>query len=240
MIKDFAIQLYSVRNEIKESGYAAVFEKLAAIGYSGVEFAGCHLEAAEMLSLLTKNNLVSVGAHLGLGQLEDTFAKEIAYHEILGTKTLTISSAPFADAGETRETARRLAALAPKVKAAGFNFDFHNHAIEFETDDGKYRLEQMMESAPDVEIQLDVFWASVMKCDTAAFIKKHASRINSLHIKQADATGECVDLDKGVLDLRAIIETALANGIVTFIHEQEAFSGDPFAGLASGFKYITG
>jgi sugar phosphate isomerase/epimerase len=240
MLKDnFSIQLYSVRREIEREGFPAVLEKLAGIGYTGVEFAGYGgLSAAEMLSLLQQNGLKPVSAHIGLERLETAFDEEAAYHKTLGTPMLIVPSAPFGNAEEVRQTAARLSALAKRVGDAGFGFAFHNHDAEFALDGGQTRIETMMALAPDVELQLDVYWASRAGCDCAAFIRKHARRLVSLHIKQLDAQGGDTDLGDGILDFGTLINAGLEAGVKSFVHEQEAFSGDPFASLRNGFQHI--
>jgi sugar phosphate isomerase/epimerase len=239
MLKDFNIQLYSVRCEVWRTGLPAVLERLSGIGYTGVEFAGYGgLPVDETHLLLQQNGLRSVGTHVGLERLERAFDEEMAYNKELGTEFIIVPSAPFGSAEEVRQTAARLNALAPRVKKHGFRFAFHNHGTEFERDGPLCRLEDMMALCPDVEIQLDVFWASKMGCDCLSFIEKHTPRVSSLHIKQMDADGENVDLGDGVLDFKAMIQTGMTNGIGYFVHEQEAFSGDAFESLENGFKHI--
>jgi len=239
MIKDFSIQLYSIRDAIEKTGWEAVLEKIAAIGYTGVEFAGYGGYSAEdMKVLLDKNGLRSVGAHIGIERLEEALEEELAYHKVLGTPFIIVPYAPFASAEEVRELSARLSVLAGKVKAAGFRFAFHNHDAEFERDGADYRIEDMMSLAPDVEIELDVYWAAKKDCDCVSFIKKHADRICALHIKQIDAAGRSVDLDEGVLDFRAIIQAGLDIGVSDFIHEQEEFPADPFDSVVKGYKHI--
>jgi sugar phosphate isomerase/epimerase len=239
MIKNFAVQLYSIRHEIDRLGWTAVLEKLSAIGYTGVELAGYGgYSAEEMKALLDKNGLRPVGAHIAIERLETALSEEMAYHKTLGTTFIIVPIAPFGSSEEVRRTSERLAALARKVRGEGFRFAFHNHDAEFEREGEGYRLEAMMALAAEVEIELDVYWASRMNCDCAAFIKKHHSRICALHIKQMDASGESVDLHEGVLDFKELIQTGLDNGITDFIHEQEAFSADPFDSLEKGFNHI--
>jgi sugar phosphate isomerase/epimerase len=238
---DFSIQLYSVRHELESKGFPAVLEKLGAIGYTGVEFAGYGgLSAVEMKALLERHNLRPVGAHIGLERLETAPDEELTYHKVLGTAYIVVPSAPFGNPGEVADTAERLKALAPKITGAGFRFAYHNHGAEFERDGGLLRIERLIAAVPAVEIQLDVYWASRMGCDCEDFIRRHAPRVTSLHIKQADKNGECVDLGDGVLDFKALIETGRQNGAAEFIHEQETFAGDPFEGLARGFAHIQG
>lgn len=239
LIKDFNIQLYSVRREVWRMGLPAVLDKLGRIGYSGVEFAGYgDLPVDEMLLLLQQNGLRSVGTHVGLDRLEWAFDEEMAYNKALGTTFIIVPSAPFSGPEDIRRTAARLNALAPKVKQHGFRFVFHNHGVEFEKDCCQYRLEEMMALCPDVEIQLDVFWAAKMGCDCVDFIRKHAPRVCSLHIKQYDDSGESCDLGDGVLDFSALIQTGLEHGITNFVHEQEEFDGDAYEGLENGYRHI--
>jgi sugar phosphate isomerase/epimerase len=239
IIKDFNIQLYSVRQEVWRKGLPHVLWRLGKIGYTGVEFAGYgDLPVDEVISMLKEHGLKSAGTHVGLDTLEWAFEHEMAYNKALGTELIIVPSAPFSNPEEVRQTAKRLNALAPKVKAHGFRFAFHNHGVEFERDGANYRIEDMMELCPEVDIQLDVFWASKMGCDCNAFVKKHAPRVISLHIKQYDESGESADLGDGVLDFKSIIQNGLDCGIGNFVHEQEDFSGCMFEGLANGYKHI--
>jgi sugar phosphate isomerase/epimerase len=235
LIKDFSVQLYSLRHEIEKAGFADVLEKVAAIGYTGVEFAGYGgLTADEMLSLLRKNNIKPVGAHIGLERLEEAFDEEAAYHKTLGTPTLTVPSADFSKEGFS-ETCSRLLSMAKRVKAAGFGFSYHNHAEEFAPGTEGYLIEDIPR---DIDLQLDLYWASKAGCDCEAFIRKHAPRVTSLHIKQMDAAGKSCDLGDGVIDFSLLIQTGLQHGAATFIHEQESFSGCAFDCLANGYKHI--
>jgi sugar phosphate isomerase/epimerase len=239
LIKDFSIQLYSVRDALGQMGFPAVLERLSLIGYTGVEFAGYGgLDALEMLSLLQKNKMKPRGAHIGFERLEQALDEEIAYHRVLGTEFIIVPHAPFGNAGDVKQTAERLNALAPKIKAAGFRFAFHNHDGEFGRDGVLYRLEDMMVLSPDTEIQLDVYWAAKMDCDCAAFIRKHSGRVTSLHIKQLDKSGGNVNLGDGVLDFRELIQAGIDCGIDYFVHEQEAFAGDTFKCMRDGYKHI--
>lgn len=241
LINKFSIQLYTVRNEIEALGFPAVLQKLSEIGYTGVEFAGYGgLSAMEMKSLLLMTHLKSTGAHIGISRLEEALEEELAYHKELGTTMIVVPYYPFESEEEIKALAERINAIATKIKAAGFSFAYHNHGNEFIEENGKYRLEMMMELCPDLDIQLDLFWASIMGCDCAAFIQKHAPRVVSLHIKQMDAQKNCVDLGDGVLDFKALIQAGLQNGAKSFIHEQEAFSDDAFVCLAKGYKHVMG
>lgn len=239
MLKDFAIQLYSVRNEVSQAGMPAVLERIAGIGYTGVEFAGyADLSADKMLSHLKQNGLKSVGTHVSMQRLDSAFDEEMAYSKTLGTGFIIVPYASLGSADEVRQTAKQFNEMAVEVKKHGFRFAYHNHGHEFEKTGSKYVLEELMELAPQMSIQLDVFWASSMGCDCVQFIKKHGSRICSLHIKQHNAAGESVDLGDGVLDFKTIIKTAMENGVSCFVHEQEEFSGEAYTCLENGFRHI--
>jgi len=239
MIKDFYIQLYSIRNEIENIGFAATFKELNRIGYCGVEFAGCGgFSAIEMKEMLEQNKLRSLGAHIGLDQLEQALEEELEYHKVLGTKYIIVPSAPVANITELNETIRRLQVLAPKITEAGFKFAFHNHDQEFAKDGNEYYLERIALEVPEICLELDVYWAYSAGVDNAAFIKKNAAKISALHIKQMDETNEDCDLGDGVIDLKALISLGLEIGITDYIHEQEKFAHDAFIGLENGVRFI--
>ena len=61
----FGIQLYSVKDEIKEYGLDTVLAEIKAAGYDSVEFAGFYdLTPAEMKATLEKHGLNGVSAHM--------------------------------------------------------------------------------------------------------------------------------------------------------------------------------
>jgi sugar phosphate isomerase/epimerase len=65
-----ALELYTVRDETRQD-FAGTLQRVANIGYAGVEFAGYgNLNSTEMSALLAQTKLKAVSTHLGLDKLE--------------------------------------------------------------------------------------------------------------------------------------------------------------------------
>ena len=64
------VQLYSVREQIKEKGLDEVLAMIRRAGYDCVEFAGFYgLKPEEVKDLLKKHGLDGVSAHIGPDQI---------------------------------------------------------------------------------------------------------------------------------------------------------------------------
>ena len=241
LLNDFAIQLYSVKDIIYDD-FTGTLEKLGnkGFGYTGVEFAGYgDLPADEMKEALTDNGLTSLGSHIMLERLLDTLDEEIAYNKTIGSKYIICPWTDVKTKEDVKAVAKKLTPVAEKVAAAGLKFAYHNHAHEFVKADGKYLLDIMFENLPPYAVmELDVFWSEVADVDTLAYMEKHKSRVEILHIKQMDADKKNVDLNKGVLDLWEIITCAKQNGVKHFVMEQEAFAVSSLDSAEKNVKFI--
>ena len=93
----FAVQLYSVRDHIKDGNdMLEVLGKVKEIGFEGVEFAGYFgLEAEALRARCEELGLEVVGSHLGLDDYKpENLDKTLAYGKALGAKYLGVGGAP--------------------------------------------------------------------------------------------------------------------------------------------------
>ncbi|MCL2809245.1 MAG: sugar phosphate isomerase/epimerase, partial [Treponema sp.] len=119
LIKEFSIQLYSVR-DVTNNDFTGTLEKLAQMGYTGVEFAGYgSLDAQKMKSVLTANNLKSIGAHIGLEKLINNLDEEIAYHKVLGSPYLICPNSDIKTKDDTLKLAEVLTPVVKKINESG-------------------------------------------------------------------------------------------------------------------------
>lgn len=242
MSKNFAIQLYSVRDHMDED-FVGTLEKIAGMGYTAVEFAGFGgLSADELKGHLDRLGLTAFSTHTGFDILsDDEKLKELLeYHKTIGAKYIIC---PWYEL-KTLEDVHKLAALLNHVgqvaAACGIRTGYHNHGHEFETVDGTYLLDHLMaETDPEtVKMELDVFWAEHAGCACIPYIEKYGSRCALVHLKQIDAEKNSVDLPDGVIDMKAVIETARSFGTDTFIVEQEAYPVDSLISAAVNAGYL--
>lgn len=242
LIKDFSIQLYSLRDETAKN-FADVLCKVGALGYSGVEFAGYgDIPAGEMRSLLDANGLRSVGSHVSLDRLCDNLDEELEYNRALGSDYIVLPGAQMHTQADVRALTEKLLPVAERIKTAGFGFAYHNHAHEFAMDGDRYLMDVLLDAIPAGAMawEMDVYWVAHAGIDYMEFLKRYPGRVRLLHLKQmADwKTKTCVDLDEGVLDFSAIIKQALQSGTEHFILEQESFAVSPYQSVEKGLRHI--
>ena len=92
---------------------------------------------------------------------------------------------------------------------------------------------------PEVELELDVYWASVGGRDPVAEIGAIADRVRLLHMKDraAGPTPHDAPVGEGTLPMPAIVEAADAAGVEWFIVEQDE-PAEPLANIATSLRYL--
>ena len=239
LLDKFSIQLWSVR-DAASGDFTGALKKIAEMGYTGVEFAGCGgLSADEMKEALTANNLEPIGAHIGLDRLFNNLDEEIAYHRFLGTEYLVCPYSNIKTKTEAVELAESLKPVIEKINNAGFRFAYHNHAHEFHKCCGDYLLDSLFANLPpEAVMELDLFWVCHAGVEPFAYMEKHKGRLKLVHVKQIDKDKHCVDIDKGIIDYREVIIKAKALGVEQFILEQEEYEVSSMVSVKNGIDYI--
>jgi sugar phosphate isomerase/epimerase len=234
---DISLQLYSIKEEAKEN-FPHALELAAKAGYQGVEFAGYFgNNPAQMKELLAKYKLKAVSAHLGIPRLKEALDEEIEYAKQVGYKLLVC---PFLK-GDTAEAyvegAKFLEECAQKAAGAGLTFGYHNHAHEFVKYGGRYALDIILENAPSLKFEPDLFWVAVGGADPAEYIKplEKAGRICAVHAKELAKQGEeNVYIGQGKIDFKTIAGICPPSKY-PWIVEQEEFSSDHYDGISKSY-----
>lgn len=211
----FSIQLYSLRDLVSDgASFLALFPKLSAMGFGGVEFAGYHgLSAEEIRAALDAAGLVATGAHVSLDNfLPDQLPQTIEFHKKLGLRSIGVGWAPHSTADEAAASCAVLAAACKAAAAEGMVIYYHNHDGEFRPRaDGSRAIEEFLAACP---LELDCWWSYVAGEDTYKFITEHREGICHLHIKDGNlATRRPLALGEGENDLAAIVRGAQALGL---------------------------
>lgn len=170
---NLGIQLFTIRDKVREIGFAGVFEALASYGYEEVEFAGYSqgsigpITLAEIKQLLDDNGLRGVGSHVGYSSFLNNIDEVLDQAEELGLPFIGTANNPgrYGDtvAGYT-QAAEDFNTFGAAAKTRGMKWYQHNHDGEFAfaEDDPSVRLYDVLlaETDPDlVFLQMDVFWA---------------------------------------------------------------------------------
>jgi sugar phosphate isomerase/epimerase len=235
------LQLFSVWRDA-EQDFLGTFQKVADLGYEGVQFAGFYnTPANKVKQLLDENKILAAGAHIGMHQLlphelENTFE----YHKTIGNNLIICPAIPKEmrqTADDYKKTAEVLNQIGEACKKAGFIFGYHNHDYEFERFGDRTGLELLFENTePDlVKMELDCYWASFAGHDPLEIIRKYKNRVVSLHIKDmkiVDGKKIGTEVGKGLLDFASLIKVANEFGVEWLTVEQEEFEGNPYESLA--------
>jgi sugar phosphate isomerase/epimerase len=173
------IQLWTVRDQVENLGFDAVFRELSGQGYAEIEFAGYNAQGRrwsneELRRLLRRYRLKAVGSHVGYFSDDPeayTFTTQLEQvlddAEEIGMPYIGTASNPGDRYGSTVDGYRRAAedfnAFGAAARERGMRFYQHNHSDEFEVQDGVRLYDVLLEETDPrlVFFELDIFWAHV-------------------------------------------------------------------------------
>lgn len=188
MALPIAIQLYSVRHEMKED-VRATLEKIKKMGYDGVEFAGLfEKDPADIKAMCKEIGLIPVSAHVNIREMLQDADATFANYAAIGMHYVAIPSLPT----EYRPGNEQFAEVIEKIKEIGAvakKYDiqllYHNHDFEFVKLDGAYGLDILYREVSQdlLQTELDVCWVNVGGEDPADYIRKYAGRCPIVHLK---------------------------------------------------------
>jgi len=154
-------------------------------------------------------------------------------------------------AQDWKDFARSLNEMGSVIAKAGLRIGFHNHNVELAPmAAGSTGLEILIrETDPAlVSFQLDVGWAASASVDTAAFLTRHADRINQLHLKDTAERSppgsldgfRSADLGTGIVDwpalMRAIGKAKIEH---VYVEQEEPFKEPPLDALRIAFGFLS-
>jgi sugar phosphate isomerase/epimerase len=234
-------QLWSVR-DYTEKDFFGTLEKLSKMGYIGVEFAGySDISAKDMKNKLDELQLKGLSAHIGIDLLKNNLEKEIEYLNTLGAKYIVCPAAEIKTVDSAMEYSELFNKIGEKCFENGLIFGYHNHAFEFELDNGKYPLEVLFENVNPkfVKQQPDLYWVAYAGLDPIEYITKNANRCPIIHLKQIEnmETKTNVDAASGIIDFQKVMKIAPKSDLV---YEQEHYIGTSMEDMEKSIKFFKG
>lgn len=244
MSKPMSVQLYSVR-QAATADFFGVLKQIADMGYVGVEFAGLHGKPAQEVARVLKDlGLVASSAHVpmltreNIGQLADDMG-------ILGNKRIISGFGPKDMETEdgAKACAARFAAACELATQAGLSMGMHNHWWEFDRAfGGKTPFQIIMEGAPSLFSELDIYWSTKGGADTPAVIRAWAKRMPLLHIKDGDLEPDNMHkaAGDGKINIRAAIEAADPAVLDWVVVELDNCKTNMFEAVRKSCQYLAG
>ncbi|MDR0525492.1 MAG: sugar phosphate isomerase/epimerase [Spirochaetaceae bacterium] len=235
---DISLQLYSIKEEV-QTDFAKALEMVEKAGYQGVEFAGYFNHSPDQLkTFLDRYNLKAVSTHVGLERLRTGLDQELEDAEKLGYKLIVCPYCSCETKSQILEDARFLETCAEKAAGYGVTIGYHNHAQEFARFDGVYALNILLETAPSVKLQPDVYWIAVAGVDPAEYLAPwlKAQRICAIHAKELAREGKKNEyIGQGKIDFLSLAKLC-PPAAYPWIVEQEEFSSDHADGIAQSCR----
>jgi sugar phosphate isomerase/epimerase len=184
-----AVQLYTLR-DLLPGHFEEVLEKVAKMGYQGVEFAGFYdLTSEKMKSLLTRLKLTAVSSHTGLEALEKQGEAILAYNQAIGNSMIVIPWSDIRDQASYQSILPRIKRVVDLILEHKMIPVYHNHAHEFLSFDGKYILDHLLDDIPALKLELDIYWAVVAGIDYSNYLSKRKDRLVLIHAKDMIEVG---------------------------------------------------
>jgi sugar phosphate isomerase/epimerase len=262
-IKNVGVQLYTVRGDF-EKDFTGTLEKVAAIGYKEVEFAGYFGRTPQQVRDALKSfGLASPSAHLDFPTVSnpEKWARALEDAATIG-QTFLVN--PWVDESirNQPDAWNRIAEVYNTAGAAanahGIQFCYHNHNFEFyprEDAGGKLPFEILLGATDPklVKMELDLCWISAAGKDPLDYFHRYPGRFPLVHVKglrQVPAPSPTpVPIDKvlpyltdvghdDVIDWNRIFAGSKEAGIEHYFVEHDV-PKDAFASLKASYDYLS-
>ena len=224
-----SVQQYTFRPWSNQEGLFPVLEQISAMGYTGLEmccfggFEPLGMSAKELKSRLADLGISMIGNHFTREMFQGSHEQAFAYIAQAGGRYAIYNIwGVYDSADEVLRKADYLNDLCRIAQKEGITLLYHNHAAEFVNLDGKRIIDRLAEALdPGIFFEHDVFFARERGCDVYEYLRTHADRVKTVHLKQINEAGENVDLPDGIIDMAEVIRCA--SEATDFILEQASF-----------------
>lgn len=235
--QEIALQLYSLRNEMKEDP-VKYHQMISEWGIKNLEGGGTYgMSDFEYEKLLADNYLQFVGVGADYAQLTKTLQPIIDQAKKYGAKYVTCYWIPHTEGPISLDEIKVATALfnqtGKELKQHGLEFLYHPHGYEFAPAGKGVVLDYMLENATDFAFNMDVFWIKMGGGDPLKIMKKHKGKFPMLHLKDrligtqntndghADVEANVV-LGTGDVNIAGIIKEAKKQGTKYLTIEDES------------------
>ena len=214
-------QFYSIRdNTTTPEDLKKAFESIKNIGYEIVQMSAiCPIDPELLRSYSDEYSLPITCTHSPYDRIINDTENLIKEHITYGCPTIGLGYMPneFHEGNGVYNFIESLREPISKIKAAGLDFAYHNHAFEFELVDGKPMFDILIDELPDLNFILDTYWVKYAGYDYLDYIKKLGSkRLKNVHFKdmKIEPKGDICPCGEGVIDFAPVIKLCDELGIV--------------------------
>lgn len=228
-MNELSVQQYTFRPWSNQEGLFPVLEQISRMGYTGLEmccfggFEPLQMPARELKIRLNDLGIHMIGNHFTREMFQGDHAEAFSYiAEAGGNYAIYNIWGSYETEADVAEKADYLNALSAIAQKEGITLLYHNHAPEFAQMNGQLVIDRLADALdPNIFFEHDVFFAKQQGCDIYEYLRTHADRVRTVHLKQIDTEGNNVDLPDGILDMAEVIRCA--PNATDYILEQASF-----------------
>jgi sugar phosphate isomerase/epimerase len=242
-----ALQMYSLREETSRD-FIGTLEKVAAIGYNGVEFAGYgDMPVSELKRVIDSLGLKAASSHIPIPSLMKNLDQVIHDQLVLGSKYIVCPYVPEEERteGDYLKLINLLNKSGEKCLKEGITLCYHNHDFELSRlSDGRSALQTILEETnPEwVKIEFDIYWLTFAGENPVDWLRRYSERAPIVHVKDMTVDGEkfFAELGTGGVDIESVLKLGEKGNIDWWIVEQDECKIPPIESVNKSFKYLSG
>jgi sugar phosphate isomerase/epimerase len=240
-----AVELYTLR-ELAARDLPGTLRKVSEAGYRAVELAGLPTIAPQALrDLLEAEQLRPVASHESLETLRLDLDSALDRASVLGCPRIVVPWLPPAErstADAVRRFAHELGRIAEACANRGIRLGYHNHDFEFAALDGTTAWAILLdEFSANIDLELDVYWATLAGRDPVELIRGLDGRLRLLHVKDMGLGLKRQDAPPGdgSLAWAEIVAAGTDRGVEWYLVEQDEPS-DALDTISRGLVFLRG
>ena len=238
MKNNYSIQLYSVRDAMKED-MAAALKKIAELGYTAVEFAGFFDKSAEdVRAMLDEYGLAISGTHSPFTDLRPSVIMDtVKYHKAVGNTDYIIPGADLSTLEKLEDFVNVVNYAQPILAAEGIRLGYHNHSHEFVIQPYGSTIHAQIEQRTNVHFEIDTFWTFNAGLDSLSVLDRLSHRIHVIHLKDGRRGGYGIPLGQGDAPVADVVKYAEAKGLQMVV-ESETLTPSGMAEATACMDYL--
>ena len=249
--KEIGIQLYSVRDDMKEAPVETV-RKVGEMGYTFIEAAGYAdglfygMDPNEFSALVEDNGMKFLSSHTGQA-LPDSASWDstmawwdecIDAHLAAGVKYIVqpwMGDEGYNSLDGLKKYCNYFNAIGKKCSEKGIRFGYHNHDGEFSELEGEIIYDYMLRNTDpeNVFFQLDLYWIKEGGKQAVDYFKEYPGRFLLWHVKDEKELGA-----SGEMDFETSFAMAQEAGVQYLIVEVEKYNFEPLESIEKSLHYL--
>lgn len=213
---NIGIAMITVNKSFRED-FSRTFMQLSKIGIKELEFKTFFgFDSKVLRKSMDDYGLISLSSHERKQDMRDPerLRQMMDFHKVLGTKYITYTLGAVNTPTEVSDLINDLNTMGKVLKENGFELLYHNHAREYETRNGQYIMDYILDRVDPnyANLELDVLYLNVANgIPIRDYILSRRDRIRIVHLKDGYIDRTRTDKQD---DMMFAIPTMVGDGMV--------------------------